>query len=380
MLIRETPAAVGLHPQRWQSALQLIDQFCTRGELPAAAVLVARNGKTTGTQRFGKQSPASDAPPLRDDSIFLVASITKPIVAMGATLLVERGQLLLDDRVEHYIPEFGRQGKHAVTIRHLLTHTSGLPDMLENNRELRTAHAPLSEFVAETCRLSLTFPPGTGVQYQSMGLLLLGEIMQRITGRSCPQFLHEEFFKPLGMRETALGAPDEWFTGPHPQADRIATLRLPADMEGDTAGWNWNSRYWRQLGAPWGGLLTTPDDLACFAQLMLQEGLWNSTRLLAPGTVRAATSNHLHYLRNIPAEESRQRPWGLGWRLNWPGQSANFGDFLGQRSYGHWGATGTLLWIDPDTQSFCIVLTTQPQEPQGKYLARISNAILGAFL
>jgi CubicO group peptidase (beta-lactamase class C family) len=140
---------------------------------------------------------------------------------------VVRGQLLLNDRVGDIIPEFAKSHKIAITIRTLLTHTSGLPDMLPNNRQLRAAHAPLATFVENTCAAQTTFPPGRGVQYQSMGFAVLGEIIQRISGQTCAEFLQREFFTPLGMSDTALGARDDWLSGPKPQGDRIAGIRAP---------------------------------------------------------------------------------------------------------------------------------------------------------
>src|SRR5258708_35439618 len=195
MLAVETPAAVGLDPSRWNGALALFKSWCEAREIPACAVSVARGGKTTGVHLFGRQTLAADSPPVRDDAIFLIASITKPIVATGALLLAERGLVALDDRVEEYVPGFGREAKHAVTIRHLLTHTSGLPDMLPNNFELRAAHALLSEFVAGACASKLDFLPGRSVQYQSMGFAMLGEIIARGSGRTCAQCLDDEIFQ-----------------------------------------------------------------------------------------------------------------------------------------------------------------------------------------
>lgn len=379
MLSVDSPLAVGLDPERWSAVLELVRGWCTEGSLPAAGLLVARDGKTTGTHLFGRQQLAEDSPPIRDDAIFLVASITKPIVAMGILTLAEQGRLSLGDRVTEFIPEFGKEGKYGVTLRHLLTHSSGLPDMLPNNRELRLEQAPLSAFVEGTCRIPLDFPPGRGVQYQSMGFAILGEIIARVSGRSCAEYLRDEIFDPLGMHDTALGAPEEWFTGPHPNVDRIPEIRVPADMQGEDT-WNWNSRYWRMLGSPWGGLLTTPSDLGLFAQMMLGNGRIGGVRILSTASVLAATRNQLEAMRDIPAEDRRSRPWGFGWRLHWPAHSANFGDLLGPRTYGHWGATGTVLWIDPERQTFLIFLTTQPQEPHGTYLARLSNAVAAAML
>src|SRR5207245_6257598 len=114
---------------------------------------------------------------------------------------------------------------------------------------------------------------------------------------------------------------------------------------------------------------------ARFCQMMLNGGSLGSVRILSPLSVRAMISNQLAAMPLVPEEERRCRPWGLGWRLNWPGHSANFGDLLGPRAFGHWGATGTLCWIDPDTEAFAVILTTQPQEPEGRFPARLSNAI-----
>jgi CubicO group peptidase (beta-lactamase class C family) len=371
-----------LDSARWERALALVKSWCDSREISACAVSVVLGEKTTGVHLFGRQTLASDSSGVREDAIFLIASITKPIVATGALILVERGLVALDDRVEEYVPAFGREGKHAVTIRHLLTHTSGLPDMLSDNFELRAAHAPLSEFVAGTCAAKLDFLPGRGVQYQSMGFAMLGEIIQQVSGKTCAQFLDEEVFRPLEMHDTALGAPASWFEGQQPKVERIVEVSIPEDSgmsHASAQSWNWNSRYWRRLGAPWGGLLTTPADLSRFGQMLLGHGRLGDVQVLSPATIRAATRNQLEAMRDVPADDRRTRPWGLGWRLNWAAHSANFGDFLGPRSFGHWGATGTLMWLDPDLDACVVLLTTKPQEPNGGYLARASNAIVAAL-
>jgi len=365
----------GFDPVRLARADRLLADWCDTGKIPAAALCVGRGGVVSETWSWGRRGPWPSEPPLEQDAIFLIASITKPIVALGLLQLVERGLVALDDRVEHFLPGFGRHAKHGLTIRHLLTHTSGVRDMLTNNLELGRAGAGLKEFVAVTAEEPLTFPPGRGVQYQSMGFAVLGEVIARIAGQPCAQFLDEQFFAPLGCADTALGAPDDWFAGSQPKIDRVARLRLPPEqLEG--SDWNWDSRYWRQLGAPWGGLLTTPADLARLAGLMLG---WHGDQLISRASRVAATRNQLEAMREVPADDRRCRPWGLGWRLNWSSHSANFGDLLGPRTFGHWGATGTVLWLDPDQDAFCLLLTTQPQEPGGEFLARISNIVAAAI-
>ena len=367
---------------RWQTAVDLAHNWADDGRVPAITLATGTKDRVHGPVSFGSLK-VDGSQPLPERPIYLIASITKPIVAMGFLKLVERGLVTLGDRVSEYLPDFGRQGKHGVEIRHLLTHTSGLPDMVPNNVELRKANAPLSKFLEEILTLPLAFPPGRGVQYQSTGLLVLSEIVHQVSGRLCPEFLRQEVFQPLGMTDTVLGAPDDWFA-PNaerrsPNLDRIPEIRLETEQ---LLGkhWNWNSRYWRQSGAPWGGLLTTVDDLAKLAQCLLRNGRTTEGRSLwSPATVAAATTNQLASMKEIPEDERRCRPWGLGWRLNWPAHSANFGDLLGLQTYGHWGATGTLMWIDPERGTFAVILTTQPQEPTGFFLARLSNAIAATW-
>jgi CubicO group peptidase (beta-lactamase class C family) len=378
MLTVASLESTGLDPARWQHALTLAKTWCDEGRLPAIGFLAGRGDKTTGVHVFGRQHLADDPGTIRDDAIFLIASITKPVVAMAACLLIERGELLLGDRVHDYIPEFAGERKYVTTVRHLLTHTSGLPDMLPNNRQLRVAHAPLLSFVEDTCDCEPAFAPGRGVQYQSMGFALLGEIVARIAGMPCSEFVRRELFEPLGMHDTALGAPEAWFGGTSPKVDRIPEIRVPADQQAGS-DWNWNSRYWRSLGAPWGGMLTTPWNLAKFARTMLGGGAYGSQQLFSAATVASATRNQLEPMKDVPEEDRRAKPWGLGWRLNWPAHSENFGDLLGPGTYGHWGATGTVLWIDPALDAFAVILTTQPMEPQGRYLARLSNAIAASI-
>lgn len=367
-----------LHSERWQTVVDLANRWCRTNVLPCIAAATGTSETITARFHAGWQTAQGNRL-LKDDAIFLIASITKPVVATAAMQLIERGELSLADRVVDYIPEFGRNAKNGVEVRHLLTHTSGLPDMLPDNQELRQAHATLAQFVERTCEEPLAFPPGRSVQYQSMGFAILGEIIARVSGKSCAQFVKEELFDPIGMHDSSLGAPDAWYEGPNAAVDRIPPAVVPESQRSGT-DWNWNSRYWRQLGAPWGGMLTTTTDLALFAQFLLRKGVTQrGSRVLSPATIDAATRNQLQFMRDVPDEERRCRPWGLGWRLNWPAHSANFGDLLGPRTFGHWGATGTVLWIDPDANLFALILTTLPQEPSGKYLSRLSNAIAAAW-
>lgn len=362
------PEDIGFDPTRLQRAFDLLETWTAKDQVPSGTLCVGRRGRVVEPRFFGRLS-SGDKTPLPRNALFLIASITKPVVAGGVMLLVERGQLALDDRVSRHVPRFAGNGKEEVRIRHLLTHTSGLPDMLPSNDMLRAKHTPFSGFVDEICRLKLDFPPGTRVQYQSMGIAMLAEIIHQVSGVSTPEFLRREVFAPLGMEETSLG----WNPA---TKGRIAQVRITSEQA--KTDWNWNTPYWLGFGAPWGGLITSPADFARYCLMMLGEGALGKVRIFSPATVRAMTMNQLAAMPLVPEEDRRCRPWGLGWRLNWPAHSANFGDLLGPRAFGHWGATGTLCWLDPETQAFCIIFTTQPQEPEGRFLARLSNMVAAA--
>ena len=360
----------GLSSKRIQTLYQQVDAWTRSGELLACAVSIARQGAPIEAKYAGRKAEGSDAPLVRRDALFLMASLTKPVTAIATMILVERGLITLDDPVALHIPEFAANGKGKVAIRHLLTHSSGLPDMLPQNIELRERHAVLPDFVQATCGLPLAFDPGTSVRYSSMGFVMLGELVERLTNTPLPTFLRNELFAPLGMENTSLG----WVANRH---ERQLNVRLPHDQR-DT-DWHWNTHYWLGLGAPWGGLISTPTDYGRLMQMMLNGGYLGDVRVLCHGTVRQMTTNQLDALSGMPDDLRRLKPWGLGWRLHWPGCSQNFGDLLSPKFFGHWGSTGTLAWADPETDTVAVILTTEPQGDDGRYLARMSNMIGAAI-
>ncbi|HXA03480.1 MAG TPA: serine hydrolase domain-containing protein [Bryobacteraceae bacterium] len=327
-----------LEKQRLDRAAELVDRAVAAGDV-RAAVLDVRRGKQSFERAFGQARGP--------ETVFIVASISKPMAATGVMLLVDRGKLTLSDPVQKFIPEFSGGDREMVTVQHLLTHTSGLPDMLPENIELRRRHAPLADFVAGTCRTPLLFRPGTKVSYQSMGILLAAEIAQRITKMPFREFLRREVFLPLGMRETSLG---------------LGGRRIEATAQCQVEGkddWNWNSLYWRDLGAPWGGVHSTAADISKFLNSFLRpNGL-----VLKRDTAAAMITNHTQGLNET---------WGLGWKLE-PG---GFGRVCSSLTFGHYGATGTVAWADPKAGMRCVLLTTWPAEQsQAKLLVPVSEAV-----
>jgi CubicO group peptidase (beta-lactamase class C family) len=368
------PQDIGLDPRRLQVAYDLLDKWTTgdAAPVPGGAILVGRNGKVVPPRFFGRQGPERNAPAIRKDALFLMASITKPITYLGAMLLVERGQLNLSDRVTRYVPEFSAHGKEETLVGHLFTHTSGLPDMLKDNEQLRRDHAPLKKFLDGASRDTVPlFKAGTKLSYQSMGTAVVAEIVQRLSGKPIADFLRQEIFEPLGLKSTALGSKGL-------PRERMVRVQVPAYQA--NADWDWNSEYWLELGAPWGGLLTTPEDFAVLCQLMLSGGAWAGVRLLSPAAVKAMTTNRLDDLPDLPEPVRRTQPWGLGWRMNHPGMPDSWGDLLGRHVFGHTGATGTMAWMDPQTQGFCLLLTSAIREKAPWRLVHLSNAVAAAFV
>ncbi len=213
--------SAGIDFRRWERVLKLGEELTAADVLPALSLCVVHQGHLSLPVSFGRRHLADASSTVDPSDRFVVASLTKPIVAMGILSLVESGRLALNDRVVEIIPEFRDAAKRPTTVRHLLTHTSGLPDSLPNNFALRQAHAPLSEFVKGACEIGLDFPPGRGVQYQSLGYALLGEIIERLTSRSCGEFLRTLFFEPLRMNSTSLGLESAGEKRP------IAEIRVP---------------------------------------------------------------------------------------------------------------------------------------------------------
>ncbi len=302
-----------------EEAFRVIQGQVDSGELGGAVLHVTHRGRTI-SRAFGSCT---------DRSVFYLASLTKPMVATAIMQLVDRGAIALHDRANRYIPELTGGERDAVTIKHLVTHTSGLPDMLPENDELRTRHAPLSEFVARACRTPLLYSPGTQCRYQSMGILLAGEIVARVTGSPLADVLQRDVFAPLGMRDSSLGL------GGRRLED---TVQLQRDEPTD---WAQNSPYWRNLLAPWADVHATAADVARFANYFLHP----DPRVVKPETAATMLVNQ---------NDGLNTAWGIGWSFG------RYGSGASPRAVGHGGSSGTSMWIDPVHDLSCVLLTSLP--------------------
>ncbi|HET6879380.1 MAG TPA: serine hydrolase domain-containing protein [Pirellulales bacterium] len=324
-------AALGMG--RWDSAADVLEQATAAKQLEASVLHVIQ-GDESYTRHFGKAES--------DDAMFLLGSISKPINVTAVMNLFDQGKFQLDDRVKSYLPAFTGDGRDDVTIRHLLTHTSGLPDQLANNNELRKQHAPLGEFAAEAIRAPLSFLPGARYQYSSMGILLATRIAEILSGSDILTLVDRRVFQPLGMKRSAQGL------GRFKLTDMIVCQSdgaAPESGSGDPQAkeWDWNSLYWRKLGAPWGGTHASAPDIGKFLAAFLRPG----DKAIRADTARLMIKNH-----NPAGFTPRGLGFGVGQQSGSPGCSEN--------TFGHTGSTGTLCWADPANDTICVVLTSLP--------------------
>jgi len=312
------------------------------GALQAAADAGVVRSATLCVRRNGEQFAKAFGAAANIDALFLLGSITKPLCMTAVMTLCDSGRLRLDDRVVELLPEFAGGGREQATLRHLLTHTAGLPDQLPENDELRRSHAGLERFVAAALRTPLLFAPGERYSYSSMGILLAAEIAQRRSGRSIQELTAAAVFEPLGMSRSALGLGSFTLERLEPcQTERAA----PESGGGDPTArdWDWNSRYWRELGAPWGGAHCSAPDLATWLGDFLKT---------TPAVLRPETAALMRRNQNPPGFAPRGLGFALGAGCGSPGLAADV--------FGHTGSTGTLAWADPRTGTICVVLTSLP--------------------
>ena len=307
-------SSVGMSREKLDAAAAILQAEVQAKHISAAAIVVARRKTVVLSKGFGHLSHEPGAPAVQPDSIFLLASVTKPVTGCALMILVDRGLISLGDPVSQYIPEFEGGERNRVTVRNLLSHISGLPDMLPQDHDLRRAHAPLSEFVRGTTQTPLLYSPGTNFRYHSKGILLAAEIVERVSGQRLRDFEKKEIFDPLGMRRSALGM-GEWKI-----SETVWCETSPNSNQADLERFGPNSPYWRDMGHPWGGMHSTAPDLAILLQTMLNGGAYGGKRVFSPAGVRAMTSDQNQRLQEHappPRESSgswrRSSSMSCGW-------------------------------------------------------------------
>ena len=361
----------------------LIREDIEQKKLPGAVVLVGRGDRTLYQRAIGQRALVPAPEPMTLDTIFDLASLTKVIVTTTSmTMLIEQGKVRLNDRVSTFIPGFERYGKDNITIRHLLTHMSGLRpdvDLADNWSGYDTAISLAIEEVP-------TSAPGTRFVYSDINFFLLGDIIHRVTKQPLDQFARQHIFEPLGMKDTMFLPPASLRSRIAP-TERCTALGWPCDpaMAGATPAHAAPTEMLRgvvhdptarRMGGVAGhaGLFGTAADLAIFCRMLLNGGVYRGTRLLSPLAVTKMTTPA------TPFDERNVR--SLGWDVD-SAYSGNRGELLPIGSFGHTGFTGTSLWIDPATNLFVIFLSNR-LHPDGKgdvtpLRARVSTVAASAI-
>lgn len=310
-----TPEEAGMAAQKVQRVRELTAGWVDGGITTATAAIVARKGVIVIDEAFGNRTPNADFSPLQHDSIFTLASITKPVTATCIMALVEDGRLGLNRPVRDYIPEFRVDGKDAVLVHHLLTHTSGIDDeSLTNPFETHAndddlpprddnQHPRIHEYRIANYDAPLSKQLGEEMAYSNYNYTLLGEIFRRISGRSIAEFARERIFKPLGIRNTYFIVPNEI---------RPQLIRCPADATSA----HWDQEWMWDWPAAAGGLLSSAYDMAIFCQMFLNGGAYGDVRILGRATVAAMTRNQIPGIgANSFGEIHPEANWRYGWNI-----------------------------------------------------------------
>lgn len=343
MTIERAPAST---TERLKPAYALLDRAVADGAFPGGVLAVGWDDHAA-VHPFGGLTQGAKAQRVAAETIYDVASLTKAIVTTtAAMMLFEHGRLDLDAPVARYLPEFaapaGRDPDAAwrarVTIRTLLLHDSGLPAHCDFFIGAKGKGGILARVFAEP----LVREPETQIEYSDLGFILLGEIIKRLTGESLDEFARKNIFAPLGMNSSMFNPPRGLRALIAPtQNDTAYRMRLLRGEVDDENAW--------AMGGVAGhaGLFSTAGDIAIFAQMMLNGGIYAHRRVLARATIERFTKRH----------DLGDSAYALGWDV--PTERSSSGIHFSRASYGHLGATGTSLWIDPDRKAFVILLTNR---------------------
>ena len=346
------PAAVGMSAKRLAAIDRVVSRGIRAGGFPGATVIVGRRGAAVFSKGYGRLSWAKDAPRVDPDaSIYDLASLTKAVGTTTAIMILyDEGRIALDARVVEYLPAFTGGWKDSITIRQLLTHRSGLPasrDLWKLATNPQEARLGVIDAVLQ-CR------PGVCFDYSDLGMVLLGMVVENITGAGLDRFLNERVFEPLGMTSTYFRP-----------ADSLRARIAPTDvspprgypLRGEVADEN---AYALGGVAGHAGLFSTASDISVFAQMMLNGGQYNGVRIVADSTIALFTRR---------AAGTR----ALGWDT--ADGDGGSGSYLSGTSYGHTGYTGTSLWIDPDREMFVVLLTNRVHAARARRPAKVISDV-----
>jgi beta-N-acetylhexosaminidase len=348
-------------------AYDVLDRAVADHAFPGGVLAVGYGGELQ-VHAFGRQTYDAASPAVTPNTIYDAASLTKAVVTTTLVAMqVEAGRLALDLPVARYIPEWNSgpnpEWRKSVILRQLLTHSSGLP---AHKDYFLTVHSKRA-MIAALCNEPLEYAPGTKTIYSDLGFILLGEILERTTGRTVDQLAFERIFAPLGMTDTAF-KPSKSVSGRIAPTEDDKTFRkrlLQGEVDDENAF---------AMGGVAGhaGMFATAPDLAAFCQMLLNGGIYAHHRLLTRATISLFTA----------PQAVAANTFTLGWMVPTPDSSS--GRYFSARSFGHLGFTGTSIWIDPDRQLIVILLTNRvyPTRANDKITAvrpALHNAVIEAL-
>ncbi len=350
-----------------QPAFIVLENAIADKAFPGATIAVGYRDKVT-YHAFGKLSYDKDSPAVKLDTMYDLASLTKVVVT---TTLVEKlvegdfaSPLDLDAPIERYLPEWTTgpqlEWRHKVTVRHLMTHTSGLPPFKEYWRTSTGRQDTLNHIFVEP----LEYEPGTKMVYSDLGIILMAEIITRLTGEPLDQLANEYIFHPLGMKNTMYNPPKTLWPeiAPTEVDDRWRHRLIQGEVHDENA---------YAIGGVSGhaGVFSTSPDLAAFCQMLLNGGVYAHNRILKRATIAGFTAPQ------ALAKNTRT----LGWVV--PTESSSSGHYFSVHSYGHTGFTGTTIWIDPDRQLFVVLLTNRVNPTrENMKIAQVRPAVHDAIM
>ncbi len=339
-----------IDPERLQRAFRILQGWLDEGTVTAVASVVLHHGRVAGEFYGGVVSPAPEAPAVNGSSLFHIASIGKPMTALAVMLLVESGCIALDDPVGDILPGFRGAGRDAITVRQLLTHTSGLPQDPDLS-QLPPDVSTFDELRTYIHALSVV-PPGSKVEYSNVGYGLLGLVIEEVSRKPFATFMREHVFAPSGLDDTWLAPPDHLFP-------RI--VRVDGTFDRGSSTERFNSTYARRRTHPAGSVIATARDVARFFQMFLDNGVVEGRQVISPATARLMITNHTAGLRGgiegfMTWDDCA---WGLGFDLRGNKRPHFSGEFTSPGAFGHTGVSGVFAWADPEIDLVCVMLANR---------------------
>jgi len=363
-LRHDAPEIAGFSRDSLHKVDQIMQQAVFDSTFPGGVVAVVKDGVIAYQEGFGYET-YDKLNPVKKDAIYDLASLTKVTATTPAIMkLVDEGKVNLDDKVGKYIPEFNTETKQKITIRNLLLHNSGLPAFRVYIDSLKTE----AEIIRAVKNEPLIYEPGTKYKYSDLGFILLGEIVEIVSGESLDQFVEDEIYAPLGMRNTMFN-PKEKNNGivdriPPTEIDTTYRMKtMQAEVHDERA-------YYLNGVAGHAGLFSTAGDLAIYCQMLLNKGSYAGNHYLAPSIVETFTQR-----------QSQQVNRGYGFDRKSKGFSTA-GSLTSDKTFGHTGFTGTSYWIDPERNLAIIILTNRvhPYRSYGKSISRIRAKVADAVV